>query len=176
MQHHSSVRESAQSFPAFSIFIMAMVWTFHDDSSPAKPSSSPEGALGHWGCCSQEEDTGERDGGWWVEVTSSAHGAGWDHVPRWNEASFSPSRYNSRCAPHRNDSGSQCWPAFMVSIRLIYCLQEPQVAPCYFHKGWEASNGTRGDWTRPLLCPGRVTHEGHGLSSALLKMFVQEQP
>lgn len=46
MQHHSSVRESAQSFPAFSIFIMAMVWTFHDDSSPAQPSSSPEGALG----------------------------------------------------------------------------------------------------------------------------------
>lgn len=34
---------------------------------------------------------------------------------------------------------------------IFYCLQEPQVAPCYFHQGWEVSKVTRGDWAWPLL-------------------------
>lgn len=59
---------SSQPFP-FSSF--AMCEAFHDDNSPAEPSSSPEGLWDPGAAWSGEEDTGERDEGWWVEVTSS---------------------------------------------------------------------------------------------------------
>lgn len=125
MQHHTSARESAQLLPAFSIFIFChclepSTMTAHQHS-PALPYRQLWDTGAAW---SREDDTGERDGGWWVEVSSSTSPLPVEQGETTCTAGMKPhfplpatTQGVSTVGSHGNESGSQCWPALMLFIR-----------------------------------------------------------
>lgn len=158
MQHHTSAREPAQFLPAFSIFIFChrlepSTMTSHQHS-PALTQGEPWDTGAAW---SREDDTGERGGGWWVEVTSSTSPLPMEQGETTCSAGMKPrfplpaaTQGVSTVVPHGNDSGSQCWPALMVFIKWNIDLSSSRASSdtiFSFLKGWQASKVTIGDGT-----------------------------